>query len=312
MLAMWSLIALVVAVAAGLVTATASAIWVRSRQTAFFRYFLIQILLFDLLILGGLVVRIVGLQVGEAGAGAHPALMPALLTALAALKLGWLYAFAAMTLVLPGQDLPASFPQRFTVAVVVLFVIWTAFLTIGVATRSFAAVGALVAAMEVGILGGVAVACIFLMVRAVTLPPGPRRRSVTILGAAYLALFAIMLGSLALGWMRRSGQTPSHVLFNSAFLVLCNLVPLAWIIRFQPMGPISTADALDRYGITQREREIIDLICTGSTNQEIADRLFISLVTVKDHNYNIFRKTGVRNRVELVNLLGKDRRGEVS
>ena len=132
----------------------------------------------------------------------------------------------------------------------------------------------------------------------------------TILGGVYLAFFALMIGSLALGWMRPSGQTPRHVLFNSALLVLCNLVPLAWILRFQPVGPISAAHAMDRYGITPREREIIDLICAGSTNQEIADRLYISLATVKDHNYNIFRKTGVRNRVELVNLLGKERRGE--
>ncbi|MCK4679003.1 MAG: LuxR family transcriptional regulator, partial [Bacteroidales bacterium] len=36
---------------------------------------------------------------------------------------------------------------------------------------------------------------------------------------------------------------------------------------------------------------------------EIADALFISLQTVKDHNYNIYLKTGVRNRVELVNMI---------
>ncbi len=41
----------------------------------------------------------------------------------------------------------------------------------------------------------------------------------------------------------------------------------------------------------------------GRTNQEIADRLCISVATVKDHIYNIFRKTGVRNRIELVNLM---------
>jgi hypothetical protein len=44
------------------------------------------------------------------------------------------------------------------------------------------------------------------------------------------------------------------------------------------------------------------LIQSGKTNQEIADQLFISLATVKDHNHNIFRKCGVRNRLELSNL----------
>ena len=46
----------------------------------------------------------------------------------------------------------------------------------------------------------------------------------------------------------------------------------------------------------------IMLIQAGKTNQEIADELFISVATVKDHNHNLFRKCGVRNRVELANL----------
>jgi DNA-binding CsgD family transcriptional regulator len=41
------------------------------------------------------------------------------------------------------------------------------------------------------------------------------------------------------------------------------------------------------------------------TNQEISDSLFISVQTVKDHIYRIFLKTGVKNRVQLTNLLGK-------
>ncbi|MCK5840064.1 MAG: response regulator transcription factor, partial [Bacteroidales bacterium] len=58
-----------------------------------------------------------------------------------------------------------------------------------------------------------------------------------------------------------------------------------------------------KYGISKREEEIINLISKGKTNQEIANALFISLQTVKDHNYNIYLKTGVRNRVELVNMI---------
>jgi DNA-binding NarL/FixJ family response regulator len=41
------------------------------------------------------------------------------------------------------------------------------------------------------------------------------------------------------------------------------------------------------------------LLCRGRTNQEIADALFVALQTVKDHNYRIFQKAGVRNRTEL-------------
>lgn len=61
----------------------------------------------------------------------------------------------------------------------------------------------------------------------------------------------------------------------------------------------SLEDLYQKYGISKRERQIIKEICSGKTNQEIADELFISLQTVKDHTYNIFRKVNVRNRVQL-------------
>jgi DNA-binding CsgD family transcriptional regulator len=58
-----------------------------------------------------------------------------------------------------------------------------------------------------------------------------------------------------------------------------------------------------RYGITMREREIIRMIANGSSNREICRTLDITDDTVKNHVYNIFRKTGVRNRNGLVGLL---------
>jgi DNA-binding CsgD family transcriptional regulator len=58
----------------------------------------------------------------------------------------------------------------------------------------------------------------------------------------------------------------------------------------------------ERYDITPREQEIVRLICSGKTNKEIAEELFISLQTVKDHVYRIFRKCEVKNRVRLVSL----------
>jgi DNA-binding CsgD family transcriptional regulator len=60
---------------------------------------------------------------------------------------------------------------------------------------------------------------------------------------------------------------------------------------------------LQRNGITRREKEIINLICMGKTNQEIADSLFISLQTVKDHTHRIYLKLDVKNRMQLIHLL---------
>lgn len=58
----------------------------------------------------------------------------------------------------------------------------------------------------------------------------------------------------------------------------------------------------DRHGISDRELEIIQLVVQGRSNKEIADLLFITLQTVKDHNSRIYRKLDVSNRVQLTNL----------
>lgn len=57
------------------------------------------------------------------------------------------------------------------------------------------------------------------------------------------------------------------------------------------------------YEISKREAEIILEICTGKSNREIAEKLFITLQTVKDHNHRIYTKTDVKSRVQLSNLV---------
>jgi len=64
----------------------------------------------------------------------------------------------------------------------------------------------------------------------------------------------------------------------------------------------SLENLYQQYGISKREREVISEICGGLTNQQIADKLFISLQTVKDHTHNIFRKVNVSNRVQLTQI----------
>ena len=56
------------------------------------------------------------------------------------------------------------------------------------------------------------------------------------------------------------------------------------------------------YNISKREQEIVFLICTGKTNKEIGIDLSINYQTVKDHVYSIFKKTRVKNRVQLTQV----------
>jgi two-component system response regulator DesR len=52
--------------------------------------------------------------------------------------------------------------------------------------------------------------------------------------------------------------------------------------------------------LTEREREVLDLIGSGATNREIAEKLFLSPHTVKEHTSSLYRKLSVRNRAEAV------------
>jgi DNA-binding NarL/FixJ family response regulator len=52
--------------------------------------------------------------------------------------------------------------------------------------------------------------------------------------------------------------------------------------------------------LTEREREVLGLIAAGSTNREIAEQLYLSPHTVKEHTSVLYRKLGARNRAEAV------------
>lgn len=51
---------------------------------------------------------------------------------------------------------------------------------------------------------------------------------------------------------------------------------------------------------TQREEEVLKLIAEGHTNQEVADKLFISLKTVQSHRTHVMEKLNLHDRTELV------------
>ena len=61
-------------------------------------------------------------------------------------------------------------------------------------------------------------------------------------------------------------------------------------------GRYSRARALP---LSQREREIVALVAQGFKNKEMAEKMFISEQTVKNHLHNIFDKLGVSDRLEL-------------
>lgn len=67
------------------------------------------------------------------------------------------------------------------------------------------------------------------------------------------------------------------------------------------------ASELSRLEISKREHEVLELMAKGLSNQEIADKLFVSLNTVKTHSSNLFLKLGVSKRTQAV-LKGREMR----
>jgi RNA polymerase sigma factor (sigma-70 family) len=51
--------------------------------------------------------------------------------------------------------------------------------------------------------------------------------------------------------------------------------------------------------LSPREMEVLDLASQGATNKEIADQLFISVGTVKNHIHNILEKLHLKNRAQI-------------
>lgn len=102
------------------------------------------------------------------------------------------------------------------------------------------------------------------------------------------------------------------VAFSSegGFLVSSILYALygVFLIVYFLEHPLSAPLALDslpetfvtKYGITDREREIILKVVEGKSNADIAGELFISLATVKTHLHNIYRKIEVDSRYDLL------------
>lgn len=73
------------------------------------------------------------------------------------------------------------------------------------------------------------------------------------------------------------------------------------IVTIKKMDPLD--EASKAYGLTSREQSVLLRLLQGYSNKETAAALFISAGTVKNHIFNIYKKTGAESRVDLFRLL---------
>jgi len=65
----------------------------------------------------------------------------------------------------------------------------------------------------------------------------------------------------------------------------------------------SIDDLAARYGLTEREKEILIEMYDGKSNAEIAEALVISASTVKTHIHNLLQKMNMKNRVDAIHAI---------
>ena len=77
------------------------------------------------------------------------------------------------------------------------------------------------------------------------------------------------------------------------------------LLNAKPSSKTSTA-AADPYHLTKREKEILRMVTAGQHNKEIADSFDKSVRTIETHRFNIMKKLGVNNAIDMVNKAMKE------
>lgn len=98
--------------------------------------------------------------------------------------------------------------------------------------------------------------------------------------------------------------TESNFLFSSIPYALYGVFIIYYFLHYYGSAQVATEGPseafLAKYAITDREHELIVKIIQGKSNADIASELVISLATVKTHLHNIYAKTGVDGRYDLL------------
>ncbi len=100
-----------------------------------------------------------------------------------------------------------------------------------------------------------------------------------------------------------------HISLDFFYFTVWSIITIGVFLRYlsRPTtlleeGKISES-FVSAYKISRREAEVVELIAHGLSNQEIADKMYVSLSTARTHIYNVFQKTGAKSRVELLRIV---------
>lgn len=126
-----------------------------------------------------------------------------------------------------------------------------------------------------------------------------------------LEIFFLPLWLLEYSWNFNFNNLIRPVTTANINYFIWNLISIIMFFKYIFILPKFSTDKsipesfIRKYNITSRETEIINMINLGLANKQISNDLKITDDTVKNHIYNIYKKTGAQSRVDLVNLINE-------
>ncbi|MES2748034.1 MAG: LuxR C-terminal-related transcriptional regulator [Bacteroidota bacterium] len=108
----------------------------------------------------------------------------------------------------------------------------------------------------------------------------------------YIGVIAVLFTLIGI-WVAQKITTPKTVIVEKEVYIS------------NPTSFVFNQAEIDKRKISKREVEVLELMAAGLSNQEIANRLFVSLNTIKTHSSNLFEKLEVKRRTQAIEMAKK-------
>jgi two-component system, NarL family, response regulator LiaR len=114
----------------------------------------------------------------------------------------------------------------------------------------------------------------------------------------YIGVIAIIFTSLGIWLALKLAKPKTRVVEKE--VVIEREVIVEKEVRVSTTDFVFNEKEAERLGLSKREIEVLEFMAQGLSNQEIADKLFVSLNTIKTHTSNLFSKLDVKRRTAAV------------
>lgn len=123
-----------------------------------------------------------------------------------------------------------------------------------------------------------------------------------------ISIVASIIGVLLIGWLFYLYRKNSDLEIENKNAELQNYVHQIKVLKdkVSSKAQITEADLsenFEEYGLSKREIEVFTFLTSGLSNEEIAEKMFVSKNTIKTHIKNIYAKLDVKNRIQAVKKL---------